>query len=162
MKKVLKSLQKDVLNKPRRFFSPDRHRTRQQREREEERGSRSNPQTRMQWREPSPRTSTLIQEIYTKLFTDQHQLNIDFIEKTLTLCPPDEDILMAEDRDHYNLIHKVGHNSGDHYNIKTLFFQSTHSQRGDTRVILVFAVDICGILNAPVGRVKKTRMTEAY
>ncbi len=112
MKKVLKSLQKDVLSKPRRFFSPDRHRARQ-REREEERGARSNPQTRMQWREPSPRTSTLIQEMYTKLFNDQHQLNIDFIEKTLTLCPPDEDILMAEDRDHYNMIHKVGRDSGE-------------------------------------------------
>ncbi len=118
MKKVLKSLQRDVLSKPRRFFSPDRNRNRQK-HRKEDQGARSSPQSRVQWREPSPRTCALLQEIYNKLFTEEHELNIDFIEKTLTLCPPDEDILVAEDRDHYNMIHKVGHNSEDrdHYNM---------------------------------------------
>lgn len=105
MRKLLKSLQKEVISGRKRFFSPERSRE-NSREKEED---VSPPVTTssVEWNEPTPRTCSIMEEIYTKLFREKNELNLDFIEKSLLLCPPDEDILLIEDRDHYNLMQKA-------------------------------------------------------
>ena len=105
MRKLLKSLQKEVISGRKRFFSPERSRE-NSRDKEDEVVQNVTSST-VEWNEPTPRTCSILTEIYSKLFTETNELNLDFIEKSLILCPPDEDILLIEDRDHYNLMQKA-------------------------------------------------------
>ena len=105
MRKLLKSLQKEVISGRKRFFSPERSRE-NSRDKDDEVVQNVTSST-VEWNEPTPRTCSILTEIYSKLFTETNELNLDFIEKSLILCPPDEDILLIEDRDHYNLMQKA-------------------------------------------------------
>lgn len=104
MRKLLKCLQQEVISGRKRFFSPERSR---ESSCEEDEPSKSTTSSSVEWNDPSPRTCAVMEEIFSKLFTEDNDLNLDFIEKTLTLCPPNEDILLVEDRDHYNLMQKA-------------------------------------------------------
>lgn len=118
MRKLLRSLQQEVISGRRRFFSPDRSRdsspsnntssnSGSKEKKPEDDVTVTSSSRSVTWHEPTARTCGVMAEIYTKLFTEENELNLDFIEKTLTLCPPNEDILIVEDRDHYNLMQKA-------------------------------------------------------
>ena len=97
VREFINSLSRDLSAK-RKFFSPKRHKSK-------ERTIRSSISN--EWKPPSEQTISIVLEIFSKLFTDPDNLDLDMIERALTLCPPDEDILLIEDRDHYNLLHKA-------------------------------------------------------
>ena len=56
---------------------------------------------------PSSVTEKLLSEIMNKLYTPDKRLNTDLIVSNLALCDPTHDILLVEDSDHYNLLHKA-------------------------------------------------------
>ena len=56
---------------------------------------------------PSSVTEKLLLEIMSKLYMPDKRLNTDLIVSNLVLCDPTHDILLVEDSDHYNLLHKA-------------------------------------------------------
>ena len=65
------------------------------------------PITRPSLRRPSGVTEKLVSEIMNKLYSHDKRLNSDLIVSNLALCDPTHDILLVEDSDHYNLLHKA-------------------------------------------------------
>ena len=65
------------------------------------------PLPRPSLQRPSSVTVKLLSEIMNKLYTPDGRLNTDLIVSNLSLCDPTHDILLVEDSDHYNLLHKA-------------------------------------------------------
>ena len=60
------------------------------------------------WRAPSANTVSVMMEIFSSLIDRQKdQLKLMMVETALTLCPPEENVLLVEDKDHYNLLQKA-------------------------------------------------------
>ena len=56
---------------------------------------------------PSSVTEKILLEIMNDLYMTDRRLNPDLIVYNLALCDPTHDILLVEDSDHYNLLHKA-------------------------------------------------------
>ena len=65
------------------------------------------PRPRPSLQRPSSVTEKILLEIMNKLYTPNKRLNTDLIVTNLSLCDPNHDILLVEDSDHYNLLHKA-------------------------------------------------------
>ena len=65
------------------------------------------PLPRPSLQRPSSVTVKLLSEIMKKLYTPDGRLNTYLIVSNLALCDPTHDILLVEDSDHYNLLHKA-------------------------------------------------------
>ena len=67
----------------------------------------ADPITRPSLHRPSSVTEKLLLEIMSKLYMLDRRLHTDLIVSNLALCDPTHDILLVEDSDHYNLLHKA-------------------------------------------------------
>ncbi len=110
VREFISNISKDLPFKRHLFHSRERSGSRDRRSKnkpQQEKAPLPNKNVSYNWKVPSLRTRKVVEEMFSKLFTEENEINGNFIDKTITLCPPDEDILLIEDRDHYNLLHKA-------------------------------------------------------